>query len=285
MILPFLAILTASPTTLPAQLTAAAPGDQIQLAPGDYGHVTLPRRANTPPVTLAAGAARMTSFNAYGSAGYRLVGGTIVGGNASGYGVSIRASQRMQVIGVRVEGVKRGFVVLNSTDVDLFGNAAVETTVDGFVTAESQRVNIVGNTCVSNSTGKEHPDCYQSWSRPGKITTDLIFVGNTARGNVQGISLFNHEARATKLADGTTAMLNDGGYDRIVIVNNGVDNLYPQGINASDVRGLVLTGNRAASLAGARWRTSINVARSTGTFCGNVSPDTPKGVASQACPK
>jgi len=274
MLLAALALVAATPASLPAVLGAAKGGDRIRLAPGSYGEVTVTGKTYAPPIVIDAGAgATLTALNILGSGGVGLTGGKVAGGNERGYAILIRQSQNVKIDKVLITEAKRGIVVDRSQDIALTGNTLKELTIDGVNVAQSQRVLIEGNDCTSYSTGKAHPDCYQAWSRPGGITTDLIIRNNRATGNVQGIFLGNHVRKG----------VDDGGFDRVTITGNTVRNLYPQGINAGSVRGLVLKDNDVASLPGARFKTAINTRRSEGIVCNNRVIDVPGSPAAERC--
>ena len=74
---------------------------------------------------------------------------------------------------------------------------------DGIDVSLSRNIVIDCNACTEfRPAPGAHPDCFQLWSRPAAPpTADIVITSNSAVGDMQGISLFNH------VRDGT----NDGG--------------------------------------------------------------------------
>ena len=267
-------VVPVSPATLASAIATARGGDTLKLAPGAYGEINFAKREFTPALTLDASDAQLTALNVMRSAGVTLRGGTITVGNRLGYGISVRASQRVGIYNVRLVGMKRGIVIDHSQDLEIRNNVFSETTIDGLNIAQSQRVNVIDNKCTSTSTGKAHPDCYQGWSRPDMITTDIVFRGNSAVGNVQGIFFGNHVRNG----------VDDGGFKRITIVNNYVRNRYPHGIALSDCEDCTVRDNDVAALPGAKFKTAINVTRTiNSTLCGNKVPNVANSPAIVRC--
>src|SRR3546814_16542705 len=71
---------------------------------------------------------------------------------------------------------------------------------------------------------------------------------------MQVISAFNH------LRNG----VDDGGFDRLTIIDNDIQVSAPQALAVVDGRDIVVPGNRIRTLRGAKHRASLNPVRSTG---------------------
>jgi hypothetical protein len=94
---------------------------------------------------------------------------------------------------------------------------------DGIDVSLSRNIVIDCNACTEfRPAPGAHPDCFQLWSRPAAPpTADIVITSNSAVGDMQGISLFNH------VRDGA----NDGGFDRVLTRGNIVLNTYGDGIS------------------------------------------------------
>ena len=262
-------ITIATCTTIAAILAAANPGDAVQLT-GTCPTITI-SRTYVPPLPIDASAATVAGLVITGG-GVGWTGGGITAGPL-GYGARLLRATNVTLSQILFTGAGRAVVIDHSSDIVISGNRLSEMTIDGIDVASSQRVTIDRNVCVSFSTGLAHPDCFQLWTRAGNPMSDVTITGNVAIGRLQGVSLFNHIERIPP----------DPGFDRITITGNIVRNLYPQGIAVMDCRNCTVTGNDARSLPGAPFRTSINVARTTGKVCGNVSDLVTATLAAGVC--
>ncbi|MEI6419570.1 MAG: right-handed parallel beta-helix repeat-containing protein [Sphingomonadales bacterium] len=258
------AVLAATPATLSAQLANAQPGDQLQLAPGDYGLVQIVNRRFAPALKISAGQARL-QLHIMSSSGVELTGGQLLASGTSGpagYASLIRQSDHVSFTNVNFPPSVRAMVIDRSTNVTVKGGTITGMTIDGINIAASQNVLIDGVTCQDfQPLEGTHPDCVQLWSRKElPITADVTVQNVVSRGNMQGVTAFNHPERG------------DPGFDRIHFLNNKVEGAYPQGVALYDARNSVVTGNRTTTIPGSRFKTSVNVVRCTGcTVANNVS--------------
>jgi hypothetical protein len=262
-----------------AQLAAAlaAPAGGTLRLVEDCGKLTA-RASHSPPLVIDAGRHRVAGLVLAGAhldwrgGIIRAPGGT-AGKGPDGYAISVRG-QHISIAGAEIEQVVRGVVIDRAADVTVRGLLIREPTVDGINVANSHRVLITRNTVVSFSTGEIHPDCIQGWTRAGLSMADVEVTDNICVGQLQGVFFGNHLTRVPP----------DPGFDRITIKGNRVAGTYPQGINISDCRGCILTGNAVSPLPGSRHRVSINAVRSTGTICANTAEGAdPRRIEVQAC--
>lgn len=158
------ALLAATPATLTAQLAGAQPGDQLDLAPGDYGLVAIRKRQFNPPLVINAGQARL-QLHIMGSSGVTVQGGQFLSSGDSGepsYASLIRQSDHVSFSNANFPPGVRAMVIDRSTDVVVKGITITGMTVDGVNVAASQRVLIDGLTCDGFVPGPGvHPDCVQ----------------------------------------------------------------------------------------------------------------------------
>jgi nitrous oxidase accessory protein NosD len=286
----FLASLVATPTTLPAQIAAALPGDTITLRAGNYGTVSILNRRYAKSVQINAADARLSSLTIRNSTGVIWTGGTLIAPLSQTFGIAIADSSKIGVGGMKVSGSRVGLTMSRSTDIDVTGNSFDGVRSDGINIAMSQRVRIVGNACINfrpiratySSDGRllvdgDHADCIQGWSRLGYApTADITITDNAAEGEMQGISFFDP---------------GQGGYDRITVRNNDLTLRYWNGIVIYEGRGSIVTGNRVRTVPGARaqnWpfsliRTWIEVTGSRNRVCGNTVEAIPGGEGTQPC--
>ena len=141
-------------------------------------------------------------------------------------------------------------VIDMSSDVDVTKAAMTGLSVDGIDISSSQRVKVTYSSCTAFKTGTAHPDCVQGWSRPGKITSDVLIDRNTMDSqNTQGIFFGNHVRNG----------VDDGGFDRVTITNNTIRGSYPNGIAVAACRGCVVTDNKAVTMLGSKYKVGINL--------------------------
>lgn len=285
-----LALLTATPATLPATLKRAQPGDTVTLATGDYGAVAIRDMTFTPSLRIEASAARLGALTLRNAKGIEWAGGAISGPPSQYFGVQMALSARVRLVGMTISGPRVGISLTSSTDIDVIGNRLEGLRSDGINLAMVQRVNVIGNQCydfrpiqpIYDAAGKlvkdgDHADCIQGWSRLGSPpTSDLMITGNVAVGQMQGITFFDP---------------GQGGYDRITIRGNDLNLGLWHGIAVYEGRGIVITGNRVRTTPGAKTTAGriqpitawITAPGSTGTICGNVVDALPKGMGTEAC--
>ena len=129
---------------------------------------------------------------------------------------------------------------------------------DGINIAGSHNVTATGNSCSGTviSAGA-HPDCIQMWSIAGRpVQSDITLSKNIINGPTQGLTSFTEA---------------NGGGLRISIIDNIIATSYPQGIACYGCVDSIITGNILTTLAGARWRTSINVFNGRNNIVANNS--------------
>ena len=273
------ALVTATPATLEARLSAASPGDTVVLAAGDYGAPSIASRSWGRPVTLDAGKARFTGLTLARVQGLTVVNATVrgvltdrlftpviriadgarisfrnlsvIGPGASSSGINAQRTTGLTVDGASFTGLHRGIVLSEVSDarfsnVRLFGMRS-----DGIDIAASHRVLVDRIDCSDfHPVPPDHPDCVQLWSIAGKPPTSDVTVRNSrATGDMQGFSGFNHVRNG----------IDDGGFDRITITGNTVRNTYPSAISLFDARDSLVSGNDVATLPGARFWSQIHV--------------------------
>jgi hypothetical protein len=296
---------TASPATLQAAVARAKGGDTIVLAPGDYRGVRLAGHVFQPNLVIDARAASFHGLELRSIEGLTLRGGVYrlppstvhprdgrtVFGQAlrmdsvkgvevvdaevagpgtldadgpfgEGYGVFVARSAGVSVLRSRFKGFKSGVVLNRVDDFKLVSNQFRAMRSDGIQVGEGHRGLIEDNDCADTRIRDvEHPDCIQLWSRPtSPATADIVIRRNRAVGTMQGAFLGNH------VRDG----VDDGGFDRILIEDNVFEVGYPNGISITNGRNSIVRNNKVTTLAGAKWRASINV-RGVGEskVCGN----------------
>lgn len=256
-----LAIVTATPATMPSVLASASSGDRIVMAPGTYDQVQIVNRNFSPPLTLDAGKARFRLLIRE-SSGVRVIGGELgpaLGKDPEntlrigplGYAAQVSSSRDVEFSGTIFADAVRGLTIGRSSDIKVDRATLTRLKTDGIDIALSRRVTVTNSTCTDFSPRPgDHPDCIQMWSRP-KLppTSDIILRGNTARGEMQGFSGFNHVRKG----------VDDGGFDRITIENNTVYGTYPHGVALFSGRDSRIVGNKTRSLPEARWRVTVNV--------------------------
>lgn len=256
-----LAVVSATPATMPAVLAAARPGDRIVMAPGMYEPVVILDRQFSPPLTLDAGKARFR-LAIRRSSGVRVIGGELgpaLGKDPEntmklgplGYAASVSHSSDVGFSGTIFADAVRGLTIGKSSDVTVDRATLTRLKTDGIDIALSRRVTVTNSTCTDFTPRPgDHPDCIQMWSRPEEPpTSDVVLRGNTARGAMQGFSGFNHVRKG----------VDDGGFDRITIENNTVYGTYPHGVALFAGRDSRITGNKTRALPGGRWRVGVNI--------------------------
>ncbi len=298
------ASLNADPRTLDQVFARAKGGDTIMLAPGDYASVRLVGRRFAPALTLDASKARFTGLELRGVDGLSIRGGQYLlpaaikhprtgqpvfgsairmdnvrsiaidaarfqgpGGDKAdspfgeGYGVFVLRGADVIIEAGAFSGFKTGVVLSRIEGFRLARNRFALMRSDGIQVAESRKGLIEGNTCgETRIRDQEHPDCIQLWSRPtSPPTADVVIRGNRANGKMQGIFMGNH------IRNG----VDDGGFDRILIENNELTVGFPHGIALGSSRDSTVRNNKVETLAGARWRASINIGSDV-RRCGNT---------------
>ncbi len=261
----------ATATTYKSIFTAAKAGDTIRLT-GSFGRTVLQNRSFATTLTIDARGASFTDTLSFTNvAGIKLYGGTyrqypttavairvsnsdrvvlykpVVSGNGtSRHGIDVGNSTNITVDGGTFTGLGLGVGFTSVTGGKVINNKSIGSFSDGFDFADSHQILVSRNSCSGGATRPgAHPDCVQLWSIAGrKPTSDIEISDNTASGPTQGFTSFDPEA---------------GGGDRILFLRNRVDISYPQGIACYNCRDSVVTGNVLTSLAGSKYRATINI--------------------------
>lgn len=241
------ATIDATPATFANVIKAAAPGDVVNLASGDYGAGVIVNRTWLPPLIVNASKATFS--------------------NATGYAMKLTNVQGLTLVGGTYTRAKRGIVMDGVKDVKVSDAILTGLQTDGINIASSKRVVVDHVQCADFAplTG-DHPDCVQMWSVAGKTpTSDIVVSRSVANGDMQGFAGFNHVRNG----------VDDGGFDRVTMTGNTAAITYNHGIVIYDCRGCTITENRANSL-GTAW-TQVAVTRCTGcTFARNYIGPRPK---------
>ncbi|UAJ09376.1 right-handed parallel beta-helix repeat-containing protein [Glacieibacterium megasporae] len=275
MILLALALLAATPTTLSGVLAAAKPGDVIKLVPGNYPLITIKARSWAPAITIDASGSNVVGVAIVGSTGVSWVGGDMAGtvvaaGVAGGYGFTANASSaNISVSGVHFSDFRTGVGYNLVNGGKIAGNWFTRMSADGIDVALARNIVIDRNACTEFKPGPAaHPDCIQLWSRPNVApVADITITNNSAVGEMQGISLFNH------VRDG----VDDGGFDRVTIRGNTVLNTFGNGLAVYDCRGCTVRDNDVNSLPNYWHRAQLIVKGGSVMQCGNRVPMTGQG--------
>lgn len=257
------AALQATPDTLQDVLGRARSGDTIRLAAGDYPAVRLNDKKWDPPVVVDGAAGQLTAVEIRNVSGLTWRGGTFDGKNSVRVAFGANKSDHITVQQLKISHYIRGGIIFGqSSDSRIAGNVMSDMGSDGINAALSRRIVIDGNTCRDfYPTAKSHPDCIQLWSRPSDPpTADITISNNVANGNMQGVGMFNHVRNG----------IDDGGFDRIIIVGNTIDSAHAQGLAATGCRDCIVADNVVRKVPGAPHYAQLRTSGSTGgTWCGN----------------
>lgn len=249
----------ADPTTFSTILAKATGGESIRLAPGNYGRVVIQKRAFNQPVTIIATGATF---------------GPATGSGQLGYAFTIINSSNINIVDGTFADATRGVVIDTSTDITFKNPMLTRLQTDGLDVATSQRITVTGAVCTNfTPLPADHPDCIQGWSRPGGITSDVRIEGTTATGDMQGVTFFNHVRNG----------IDDGGFDRMSLLNNVVRTTFPQAVACYACRNSTIIGNDVKGLPPNTYKASVNFSGSGNTVCGNLVPDVPNSPAAAAC--
>jgi nitrous oxidase accessory protein NosD len=251
-------------STIVQAMAQAQPGDTLVLAAGGYGTVALPRKSWQTPITIDARAAQLSGVVFFKTAGVTWLGGRIVG---TGYGVSIRDSDRITVKSTEISDAVRGIVINNGTDIKIQSNKLHDLQTDG-IDVVGQRILVEGNVITDmKPVAGDHPDGIQIWSANDEQTTDVTVRNNTVTGMSQGIF-----ARSTVL-----------GLRKIVITGNKTTIAYGNGIVLLNAQDSTATGNTVKSVAARLAKANMRIEGINNVNCGNVVPDVPTALANLPC--
>lgn len=151
MILAFLAIITATPVTLPAALVAALPGDRIVLAPGDYPTITIKGRSFTPAILIDARRAKVAGGDIEDSGGVTWLGGDVQarggldGFAAAGYAFRLASADRVTIQNARISHAKKAIALFGSSNIIIRNNIFHTIREDGVIAASTRNLTITGN--------------------------------------------------------------------------------------------------------------------------------------------
>ncbi len=225
-----------TPTTFADALMAAKAGDTLRLAPGSYDRVSVRDRHWSPPVTIAAAAARLSSIRLDNVSGVTWRGGDFEGGDTIPDGIKVEQGDHIVVDGAAFHHYTSvGIILGRVTDARLSNNVFTDSGSDGIDIALSQRVVADHNRCTDfHPTPGAHPDCIQLWSKPNFApVADIDITNNVAIGEMQGFTAF------------------DGPYDRITFEHNFARVATYHGITVTDCRHCLVRHNRVESMANA----------------------------------
>lgn len=285
-----------TPETIDDALDRAEDGDTLVLGNGDYGVLTIADKQFRAKVTIDARAARFSGIVLRNVENVDLNAGWVIGPGGRSYGISVLKSKFITIRNFQITGSHRGIVLNQTENVTLFNNRLYDLISDGIDIAYSKRVRVERNSCRifrpvlatydANGTllqDGDHPDCIQAWSRPEyDPTSDLVIINNYAAGYMQGIFLGNHVRNG----------VDDGGFDRVVILNNRITVGFPNAIYVAGARDLQITGNSISTVPGAVLpndpskpvRARLYVADITdGRICGNTVEAFPNGLGTGKC--
>ena len=301
MILAALAMLTATPATLPAILTASKGGDVVVLEAGVYGNPGLRRRAFSPPLTIDArratlerwvvsdvigltvrggawspGCSVFPCYN-YGlvfqrGANLRVESATFTGSEktapgelyvqADGYGVGFLGSSDVALSGNLFQSLRVGASLAKITGFQIIGNRFTRMRSDGLDVAQGWKGLIEGNVCDGTRLlTTEHADCFQLWSRPDAPPTSDIVI----RRNVAA-----SDAQGIGMFNHVRNGVDDGGFDRILIEENDIRSPFANGIGLVNARASVVRNNQVRTMPGAKYVSRIHTVGDV-LRCGNVS--------------
>jgi hypothetical protein len=187
-------------------------------------------------------------------------------GLTNNYGLSLTRCKNVRVLDCDFEGFGRGIVASMCDGFDFTANRFSGMKIDGINLAQCWRGVVSDNDFIEPDTGEAHPDAIQMWSRPtmrqpgGAVvpappTSDIVIARNRVRGMLtQGITAFNHVREG----------VDDGGYDRITIVDNEIEVGMPQALALYAGRNCAVLRNRVSTFPEATSRASINLVGCTG---------------------
>lgn len=245
------ATIVGTPANIDQVINRAPAGATIELAPGDYGKISIKGKAWSKPVTLDLKQGAKATLEVINSKGVRVTGGTF-GLTGTGYAINVRNSQNVGFANLLIKNAQRGIVIAQSQDVTVSHADIVNMTIDGINIGSSQRVTVTDSSCRDFNTGEAHPDCIQLWSHPQRgVTQDVTLLRNRSDGNMQGFTAFNHVRKG----------VDDGGFDRVTIADNWVRAYRPNGVAVYDCRNCRIENNKAVTPKGAKHNVQVRVTR------------------------
>lgn len=281
---PAAAATVATPATFAVVLANAAPGDVITLAAGTYDATAFRDRHWSPPVTVDASAAQLRGIRTNNISGLTWHGGVFDGGDVERYGISFNIADHIVVDGAVFHHFTRNGINLGMvSDARITNNAITDSGSDGIDIAMSRRIVLDHNRCTDfHPTPGAHPDCIQMWSHAQQPpTADITLTNNEAIGDMQGFTAFNHI-----IPDATGKMVDEGGFDRIIVENNHAKVMTYHGVTINACRHCIVRHNRAETMANPavpRLRTWIHADGEGLIFCDNHAEAFPGADGSGRC--
>ena len=252
---------------LAAALATATPGSTIAVTGACPATVVVPARVWSPPITVDASAATVTNVTVAHVSGLTWTGGTFDGGGTVASGFAISNSDHVTVALGRFTNYRRNAIGLGpeANDSRITGNVISRSGSDGIDVALSRRVMVDHNVCMDFApTPLAHPDCIQLWSRPTNApTADITITDNIAVGDMQGFDGYNHVR-----PDATGKLVDDGGFDRIVVQRNFAMVNDPAAISLYSCRSCDISGNIVRQYPGAAHYSKITVVGNVGWTMG-----------------
>lgn len=212
----------AEPVTLKARIAAAAPGDTIRLAPGDYGAVSIRNRTG---LTIQGGT--FTAIGVRGGSGIRFVDTRVEttpalrhtpmvnlldtadvsftrltvnalvadDGARRGYGVNVLRSTGIKFAGVSVTGAAKGMVILSSKDVTVRDAVFERLQSDGIQVGKLETATFENISVGELKPVKgDHPDGFQAIDATSDLTIRGFRFRSSGDGDGQGIFISDAKA-------------------------------------------------------------------------------------------
>ena len=159
-------------------------------------------------------------------------------------------------------GFIAGISVIDADGLTVEHNRLHGLRADGMVAGRANNVRIADNVCeaANERFGADHPDCFQFYGAPGRVSTGIQVLRNRLSGFAQGV------------------FLADGAYADVVIGGNTIAMAMGRGISVGPCTGCRVSGNTVSTARDAPDQSEIflmaGIAR-----CGNkVAPYmTPRG--------
>ncbi len=260
MILAALALVTATPDTVVAQIAAARPGDTLVLSGTFTERLVFKVRNYAPAISIDATRATFVPgvFIAR-SSGIHWRGGIFHNDDPKGYGIQVDGSSDISVTDTQMSGMGFAISFFRSHDLVASRNRIEKWKVDGIRVFWSQHAEIADNVLLDGDPYdpvNHHPDAIQLASGNDRfgvhwVTSDVRAVRNTVRNaRGQGITAFHHDT--------------DDGYDRIVFEDNDVLSGYPHGVSLFGARSGSVSGNKVRTAPGVRWAAAVKLGDNVG---------------------
>jgi parallel beta-helix repeat protein len=190
-------------------------------------------------------------------------------GFGTGFGLSVRGSERVTIEAVEIRGFFRGLVVSDSSDLVVRGNNIHSLRMDGMNFAQVERVLIEGNHIhdfIRSLASRDHADMIQFWTNGTTVASRDIVIRNNVLNSGNGWytqSIFMRNDQVDRGLAGDEMF-----YRNILIEENVIINAHLHGIVVGATDGLIIRNNtviRNARSEGerdnvAQWNPRISVA-------------------------